>query len=121
MRKFYTLLLPLVLMAVAYGQKSPVAPCENPTNPINGFGNKPPTPPSSWRAPRSAVVGLDLVIDTKGNVKDAVIVYSGGKDADDAVLEAVRSWTYSPAMCGFRPVETTIHVKINLQLGKQNR
>ena len=121
MRKLYTLLLPLVLMAVAYGQKSAIAPCENPTNPITGFANKPPTPPSSWKAPRNAVVGLDLVIDTKGNVKDAVVVYSGGKDADDAVLEAVRNWTYSPAMCGLTPVETKIHVKINLQLGKQNR
>lgn len=105
-------------MALAYGQKSP---CENPTNPINGFANKPPTPPSSWRAPQRASVGLDLVIDTKGNVKEAVIVSSGGKDADEAVLAAVRKWTYSPAMCGSKPVETTIHIKINLQLGKQNR
>jgi len=121
LRKLSTLLLLFVLMAVAHGQKSTVPSCENPTNPVNGFANKPPIPPSTWRAPRSAVVGLDLTIDTKGNVKDAVVIYSGGRDADNAVLEAVRSWTYTPAMCGSTPVETKIHVKINLQVGRPER
>ena len=120
MRKLYTLILPLALIAVAYGQKSGIASCENPTYPINNVTNKPPVPPPNWRPPQNAVVGVDLTIDVKGRVKDAVVVYSGGKDADEAVLRAVRNWGYSPAMCGSTPVETKIHVRINLQLGKQN-
>ena len=120
MRKLYPLILTFVLIAVAYGQKSGIAPCENPTYPINSPTNKPPVPPSYWRPPQSAVVDADLTIDAKGSVKDAVVVNSGGKDADEAVLKAVRNWTFSPAMCGLVPVEMKIHVRINLQLGKQN-
>jgi TonB family protein len=120
LRKLYKLILPFVLMAAAYGQKPATATCENPTYPINRFTNKPPVPPSNWKPPQSAVVGVDLTIDEKGSVRDAVVVFSGGKDADDAVLKAVRNWAYSPAMCGVTPVETKIHVKINLQLGKHN-
>jgi TonB family protein len=113
-------MLPFVLIPVAYGQNPGIAPCENPTYPINRVTNKPPIPPSNWKAPQGAVVGVDLTIDEKGSVRDAVVVFSGGKDADAAVLNAVRNWAYSPAMCGVTPVETRIHVKINLQLGKHN-
>ena len=120
MRTLCTLTLLLVLTAAMHGQKYGIAPCENPTYPINSVTNKPPIPPSNWKAPQSAVVGVDLTIDEKGSVRAAVVVFSGGKDADDAVLKAVRNWAYSPAMCGVTPVETKIHVKINLQLGKHN-
>jgi len=120
MRTLCTLTLLLVLTAAMHGQKYGIAPCENPTYPINSVTNKPPIPPSNWKAPQSEVVGVDLTIDEKGSVRAAVVVFSGGKDADDAVLKAIRNWAYSPAMCGGTPVETKIHVKINLQLGKHN-
>jgi len=121
LRKLYTLILLLLLTAVAYGQSRATPSCDNPTDPINGVTNRAPVPPSSWRAPHSAVVGADLTIDKQGKVKDAVIVNSGGKDADNAVLIAVRNWTYTPAMCGLTPTETTIHVRISLQVDKHNQ
>lgn len=117
MRTLCKLILPFVFLAGAVGQGSPAASCQNPTEPVNGVTNMPPVPPSSWHAPQSAVVGLDLTISANGKVKDAVVVYSGGRDADEAVLQAVRNWTYSPAMCGSKPVETKIRVQINLKLG----
>jgi TonB family protein len=120
LRKFYILLLPFFLIVAAQGQSPANAPCENPKYPINGINNKPPVPPSTWRAPQNAVVGVDLTIDKKGQVKNAVVVVSGGRDADEAVLKAVRNWTYSPAICGSTPVEMTIHAKINLGLGRQD-
>lgn len=120
MRKFYLLLLFSIFVTVAQGQNPVNAPCNDLKYPVNGVSNKPPVPPSSWHTPQSAVVGADLTIDRRGSVKNAIIVISGGKEADDAVLKAVRNWTYSPAMCGFTAVEMTIHIKINLGLGKRS-
>lgn len=119
MHKLYLLMVMVLSVAAVQGQSAASAPCENPKYPIKRSTNKPPVPPASWRAPQSAVVGVDLTIDTKGNVKNAVIIYSGGKEADKAVLKAVSSWSYLPARCGVKPVEIKIHVKINLQLGKE--
>ena len=118
MRKHYLLMILLLSVLAAQGQSGASAPCENPKYPINNITNKPPVPPASWRAPQSAVVGVDLTIDTNGNVETAEVVSSGGKDADDAVLKAVRNWTYLPAMCGSQPVQIKIRVKVTLQLGK---
>jgi len=109
----------ILLSAAAQGQLASL-PCENPQYPVNNVTNKPPVPPATWREPQSAVVELDLTIDEKGNVAKAVIVSSAGKDADAAVLKTVRTWSYQPAMCGTKPVEMKIHVKINLQLGRKN-
>jgi TonB family protein len=109
-----------LLTAVAFGQGSAMKSCQSPTYPINSISNKPPIPPSSWRAPRSAIVGVDVTIDTKGKVKNAVVVSSGGNDADESVLQAVRDWTYTPATCGDVAFETMIHVKINLQVGTRS-
>ncbi len=114
MRKLYVLIVLLLSFAAAQGQNPGGAPCENPKYPVNRITNKPPVPPADWRAPQSAVVGVDLTIDTNGKVKNAVVVYSGGKDVDESVLQAVRNWAYVPAMCGTTPVEMTIHVKMNL-------
>jgi TonB family protein len=120
MRRLCLLVLPLVFVAAALGQKAAGASCENPTYPVNNVTNRPPVPPSNWIAPQSAVVGVDLTIDATGHVAAAVVVYSGGKGADEAVLKTGRHWTYTPAMYGTTPVATRIHVKINLQLGKHS-
>ena len=121
MRRFYlSVVMMLLFVAALQGQTGASGSCQNPTYPVNRITNKPPVPPATWRAPQSAVVELDLTVDPNGNVTKAVIVSSAGKEADDAVLKTVRTWSYQPAMCGLKPVEMTIHVKINLQLGKSN-
>jgi len=120
MRRFYLPVAVLLLSAaVAQGQLAS-EPCVNPKYPVNRITNKPPVPPATWRAPQSAVVELDLTVEANGNVANAVIVTSAGKDADAEVLKTVRTWSYQPAMCGMKPVEMKIHVKINLQLGGNN-
>jgi TonB family protein len=120
MRKFYLSVAMILLSALAALGQTASRPCENPKYPVNRITNKPPVPPASWRAPQSAVVELDLTVDESGNVANAVVVSSAGKDADASVLKTVRTWSYQPAMCGMKPVEMKIHVKINLQLGKNN-
>ncbi|MDR3762825.1 MAG: TonB family protein [Acidobacteriota bacterium] len=98
--------------------QTPAEPCSNMIYPVNQPTNRPPVPPATWRAPQSAVVWVDLTVDNRGNVKDPVIAVSGGKEADEAVLKAVRHWTFRPAVCGIQPVETRIHIKLNLAVGK---
>lgn len=118
MRKNILLVLFCLLLGAAQAQQAPNMPCRNVIYPVNRPGNKPPVPPTSWRPPKSAVVWVDLTIDTHGRVKDAVVTSSAGKEADDAVLKAVRQWTFDPARCDFTAVEMTIHAKVNLELGK---
>jgi len=121
MRRLYLPVAMILLSAaMAQGQIASSRPCENPKYPVNHITNKPPVPPATWRAPQSAVVELDVTVDENGNVANAVIVTSAGKDADASMLKTVRTWSYEPAMCGMKPVEMKIHVKINLQLGKNN-
>jgi TonB family protein len=118
LRKLSVFLLPLLLLAAAQGQSSATAPCQTPRYPVPRITNKLPAPPSNWRAPQSAEVGLDLTIDRNGNVKGTAVIYSGGRDADEAILKTVRNWRYVPAMCDLTPVEMKIHVKFNLGVEK---
>jgi TonB family protein len=104
---------------MAFAGQQPEKPtCANMAYPVNRATNKPPIPPSSWRTARTEVIWVDLTVDTRGNVKDPSVSISGGADADEAVLKAVREWTFQPAMCGLQPVETRIHIKMNLGVGK---
>lgn len=58
---------------------------------------EPDLPPRLFRrgSTRAEVV-VDLVIDTDGSVKSAVVRQSANADLEDAVLEAVRQWRYDP-------------------------
>lgn len=112
------LILLLFSSALALAQQASPNPCANMTYPVNRPANRPPVPPTAWHSPKAAVVWVDLTVDDHGNVKYPSIAISGGKDADDAVLKAVRDWTFQPAMCGIQPVETRIHIKMNLGVGK---
>ena len=112
------LLMLLATTVLAVAQNTPAPACANMSYPVNRPTNRPPVPPSTWRSPQSAVVWLDLTVDARGNVKEPAIAISGGKDADEAVLKAVRQWSFQPAMFGIQPVETRIHIKVNLGVGK---
>jgi TonB family protein len=112
-----SVLILLLTSVAAFGQQA-AEPCPNMVYPVNRPTNKPPVPPSAWRAPQAAVVWVDLTVDNHGNVKSPAVAISGGKDADEAVLKAVRNWSFQPAMCGLQPVETRIHIKVNLEVGK---
>ena len=39
---------------------------------------------------------VDVLIDTDGSVKSAVVITSSNADADEPVLDAVRRWRYEP-------------------------
>lgn len=84
--------------------KSAFAPVPNSLNRTPCEVMQPPqalaTPdPSLDRADRASRPSTTFIVGTDGRVHSALILDSAGPDEDHAVLEAVRSWRYRPALC----------------------
>jgi len=78
--------------------------------------NVPPTyPPEAIKARITGVVTIEAVISTQGDVSDARVV-SGVPGLDDAALEAVRQWRFTPTLLNGEavPVIMTVTVAFNL-------
>jgi TonB family protein len=58
-----------------------------------------------------------FVVDEEGDVVDPRVVESGGKIVDDAVVSAVRSWRYSPAVKRGTRVKVRITMKQTFRAG----
>jgi TonB family protein len=66
---------------------------------VSGASPGDPSELPKLRSGESASVIVSFVITEDGEVKDARVVESGGsKFLDEAVLQAVRKWRYSPAV-----------------------
>jgi TonB family protein len=57
-------------------------------------------------------VTVDIKIGVDGKVKATQLVETGSKPFDDAALEAVKNWTFSPSMCDGKPDERQIQVTV---------
>jgi periplasmic protein TonB len=76
-----------------------------------------PTYPAAARAARiQGMVIVEATIDAHGNVVAARILKSR-PFLDDAALEAVRQWKYSPVLLNGVPVPVIMTVTVNFQLG----
>jgi iron complex outermembrane receptor protein len=51
-----------------------------------------------------------VTVDTDGSVSDAQVVESGGPAFDEAALETVRTWRFSPATRGGKPIRARIRL-----------
>ncbi|HWP99424.1 MAG TPA: energy transducer TonB [Vicinamibacterales bacterium] len=60
---------------------------------------------------------LDVIIDEQGRVESATIRESAHPQYDLELLKAARTWTYTPARRGDRPIKyrKTIIVRLNAQ------
>jgi len=67
-----------------------------------------PYPESEKAAGKTASVVLQLAIDDKGAVGDAVVQQSAGKAFDDAALEAVKKFRFEPAEIDNKPAPVKI-------------
>ena len=61
-------------------------------------------------------VGLQVIIDTEGNVESASVLRSVPL-LDDAAIAAVKQWKYEPATLDGRPVRVRYTVIVNFSLG----
>jgi len=59
---------------------------------------------------------VETVINEKGTVDDIKVVQSPDELLSEAAVEAIRQWTFEPALCDGRPVGVYYNLTINFQL-----
>jgi len=60
------------------------------------------------------LVGVSFIIGSDGHVHSAFVTYSGSDDDDEAVLRAVRTWRYRPALCNGVPTDSEARVRFTI-------
>lgn len=78
----------------------------------------PPYPELARRARLEGTVILQAIIDKQGNVKDAEVLRPLGLGLDEAAVEAVRQWKYTPTYYEGRPVEVILTVTVQFELAQ---
>jgi TonB family protein len=60
-------------------------------------------------------VRVSFIVGADGRVHSAFILDSGGPDADQLVLRAIRHWRYRPALCNGVPADSEARVRFALR------
>jgi len=68
------------------------------------------------KAKYQGTVVLWLVVDPGGRPRDVKVARSLGMGLDQKAIEAVRKWTFEPAMKDGKPVAVQINVEVNFRL-----
>jgi len=107
---------------------APTPPAVDTTKPLRVMGGvtepkkikdvKPVYPPIAETARISGVVIAEIVIDTNGDVRDARILRSIPM-LDQAALDAIRQWRYTPTTLNGVPVELVMTVTVSFTLGSE--
>jgi protein TonB len=72
-------------------------------------------PPDALAARIGGVVILEVIIDTEGHVDDAKVLRSVPV-LDNAALEAVRQWEFTPTELNGMPVPVIMTVTVNFSM-----
>jgi TonB family protein len=78
-----------------------------------------PDPDYSEEARKAKYQGtcvLWLIVDSSGHPRDVKVARSLGMGLDQKAIEAVRKWTFEPAMKDGKPVAVQINVEVNFRL-----
>jgi protein TonB len=88
-------------------------------NPVLLDAPVPDYPEIARKAGIEAVVWIMVLVDTEGNVRDALISKSSDRDLgfDEAALAAAWERKYRPAMQNDLPVAVWIHYKVKFEIG----
>lgn len=76
----------------------------------------PKYPADAKKAGHQGKVQLALVIGTDGKVETVSVSRSVDPSLDQSAMEAVRQWTFEPALKDGKPVKVEVHVEINFSL-----
>ncbi len=68
------------------------------------------------KAKYQGTVVLWLIVDPAGHPRDVKVARSLGMGLDQKAIEAVRKWTFEPAMKDGKPVAVQINVEVNFRL-----
>lgn len=77
-----------------------------PVHPVRISGTPPKLPEAARKARVSGIVVVEMLIERDGRVSAARILKPLPFGIDQAVIEAVRTWRYKPAMQDGHPVRT---------------
>jgi TonB family protein len=73
-------------------------------------------PEEALRERNQGACVLSLVVGPDGRTYRIKVVHSLGKDLDDAAIDAVKDWIFSPATKGGTPVAVAVAVEVRFQL-----
>ncbi len=77
---------------------------------------QPEYPELARKAGIEGTVYVKILVDKQGMVRDAILLRGVGAGLDEAALEAVRRWVYTPAIQNSRPVAVWVAQPINFSL-----
>ena len=91
------------------------------TPPTVIFKKDPAAEKKSSEEGKKTVDGMTVVqtiVGSDGQVCDAKIVRSAGKELDEKALEAVKQWKFKPAEKKGKPIAVALNIEINFHLYK---
>lgn len=81
---------------------------------------QPEYPATAYRERAEGTVLVGILVDTNGRpVEVEVVSRSGNRELDRAAVDAVRQWTFQPAMRDGRKVEARVEVPVTFRLDAQ--
>ena len=99
---------------ICRGKESDVPGCI--TAPHATYSPDPKYPKNERKARHSGTVVLDLVVDADGLPRDVNVWHRLSPEFDEAAIDAVKTWKFSPATKDSRPIATQIKVEVNFHL-----
>jgi TonB family protein len=86
------------------------------TPPQQTYSPQPKYPEAERHARREGAVKLKLVVRSDGVPSDVTVSQTLAPDFDNAALDAVRQWRFSPATKGGTPIPVQIAVEVDFSL-----
>jgi protein TonB len=77
---------------------------------------QPDYPELARKAGIEGTVLIKILVDKQGRVRDAILLRGVGAGLDEAALEAIRKWVYTPAIQNSRPVAVWVAQPVNFRL-----
>jgi TonB family protein len=64
----------------------------------------------------AGVVGLNIVVDEMGRVRDVKVVHSVDKELDERAIESIKHWRFKPAKKDGVPVPVAVYIEVDFHL-----
>jgi TonB family protein len=114
---FVAILLACALATTAVAGQDPVTekvyrPQDGVTLPVLRSKIEPEIPLTMRNKKFQGVVGLNVVVDSKGRVGDVKVTHSLGKALDDNAIDAVKHWRFKPAKKDGVPVPVAVYIEV---------
>lgn len=82
-----------------------------------------PAPQYPYEMKRAGVTGrveVGFIVDTSGNVRDAYVIKSSSPEFEEAALQAIRKWRFTPGKKGGKVVNTKMKQPLSFTLNEND-